>query len=255
MMPSPAYMLATDLDGTLVGDQEPLTLLNAELSRHRERIMLVYVTGRSFVSVQRLIEAQQLLQPSYIVAGVGTSIHQAPSWETDAQWVRRLGQNWSAERVRAIASFFPTLAPQSPDNQGPFKCSYFLLEEHAEQTIASLHETLRHQRVSARIVYSSGRDLDILPARAGKGNALRYLATRVGISLSMLLTCGDSGNDRDMLSLGGPAAVMANAQPELLAAPPAGAYRCQGAYATGILEALLHYGWLAPSPPLVARQG
>lgn len=252
-MPVPALMLATDLDGTLVGDAASLARLNEEIERQRDRLMLVYVTGRSYFSVQRLMEAQPLLVPDFIIAGVGTSIHQGPSWETDSHWVRRISNCWSAERVRAIASFYPSLLPQAPDNQGPFKCSYLLSEEHAEQTISSLQETLRAQRVSARLIYSSGRDLDILPARAGKGNALRYLATRVGISLSMMLTCGDSGNDRDMLSLGGPAAMMANAQPELVQAPPTGAYRCQQAYAAGILEALAHYGWI-PRPARVPEE-
>lgn len=242
---APHYLLATDLDGTLVGDAAALSRLNTEIERLGDRLVLVYVTGRSYVSVQRLMAAQDLLVPRYIIAGVGTSIHQGPTWETDAHWVRRLSQSWSAERVRAIASFFPTLMPQPPECQGPFKASYYLPEQHAERTLSALQDTFRIQRVSARLVYSSGRDLDILPARAGKGNALRYLATRLGISLSMTMACGDSGNDRDMLSLGGPAAVMANAQPELLAPLPMGAYHCQEGYAAGILEAMGHYGWLS----------
>lgn len=238
-------LLATDLDGTLVGDAAALTELNGALRGLGSRLVLAYVTGRSLVSVLRLIEAEKLIEPHYIVAGVGTSIHRGPTWEPDPQWVRHLGHSWSAERVRAIASFFPALEPQVPDNQGPFKCSYRLHEERAAQTIASLQDTLRAQRVSARIVYSSGRDLDILPSRAGKGNALRHLTSRLGLPLSQVLTCGDSGNDHDMLSLGGPAAVMANAQAELAAAPPPGAYVCRAAFAGGILEALAHYGWLA----------
>lgn len=244
-MSLPPLMLATDLDGTLVGAAEPLSALNAELGRLGDRLMLVYVTGRSLPSVLGLIAAQNLLIPRYIIAGVGTSIHRGPAWEPDAQWDRRLARHWSAERVRASASFFPALIPQSPECQAPFKCSYFLPEEGASRTIASLQDTLRIQRVSARLIYSSGRDLDILPVRAGKGNALRYLATRLGVPMAAVLTCGDSGNDRDMLSLGGPAAVMANAQPELLASLPSGAYRCKAPFASGILEAMEHFGWLS----------
>ncbi len=248
-MPQPAYMLATDLDGTLVGDAHSLAQLNAELAPRRDRFMLVYVSGRSLYSVERLMEAQRLLVPDFIVAGVGTSIHRGPTWESDVQWIQQIKTGWSAERVRSIASFFPALIPQAPDNQGPFKCSYQLAPAHADETIVTLQESLEAQGVEARIVYSSGRDLDILPTRAGKGNALRYLAAIVGLPHSRLLTCGDSGNDWDMLSLGGPAAVMANAQPELVHSPPLGAYRCQGEYAAGILEALVHYGWLAAGEP------
>lgn len=246
-MPAPTLMLATDLDGTLVGDPEALGRLNADLRRHADRIALVYVTGRTLPSVLRLMEAQSLLAPHHLIAGVGTSIHQGPTWESDAQWIRHLSQSWSAERVRASASFFPKLVPQSPESQGPFKCSYTLPQERADETIAVLHDTLRIQRVSARLVYSSGRDLDILPLRAGKGNALRYLATRLGIPLANVLTCGDSGNDLDMLCLGGPAAIMSNAQPELQSAVLPGAHRCRAPFAGGIQEAMEHFGWL-PAP-------
>lgn len=252
MMSVPPLLLATDLDGTLVGAPEPLSRLNMELRRHRDRIHLVYVTGRSLPSVLDLIAARNLLVPRYIVAGVGTAIYRGPAWEPDALWSRRLGRNWSAERVRASASFVPTLTPQPPDCQAPFKCSYFLPAEHADQAIVALQHTLRLQRVSARLVYSSGRDLDILPMGAGKGRALHYLVDRLGVPMSRVLTCGDSGNDRDMLSLGGPAAVMANAQMELLAPLPFGAYLCQASFAGGILEAMAYFGWL-PAPAMARR--
>ena len=59
------------------------------------------------------------------------------------------------------------------------------------------------------------------------------------------MTCGDSANDRDMLSMGGPAVAVGNALAELVDGPlPATVHRATGRGAGGILEALGHYGWL-----------
>ena len=87
--------------------------------------------------------------------------------------------------------------------------------------------------------------LDVVPAAAGKGNAIAYLMRRYGIPLGRVLACGDSANDRDLLSLGCPAVVVGNALDELLGGPlPATVYRASGCGPDGILEALAHYGWL-----------
>ncbi|MNY71711.1 phosphoglycolate phosphatase [compost metagenome] len=73
---------------------------------------------------------------------------------------------------------------------------------------------------------------------------MRYLARRAGVALAEVLTCGDSGNDREMLELGCPAALVANALPEVARLSLPGVYRCRSAHAAGVQEALEHLGWL-----------
>jgi hydroxymethylpyrimidine pyrophosphatase-like HAD family hydrolase len=90
-------------------------------------------------------------------------------------------------------------------------------------------------------VYSGGRYLDLLPAGGGKGTAVRYLAARLGLPLEAVLTCGDSGNDREMLTMGCHAATVSNHGPEL--ADLGGAlYRARLPYAGGVHEAMQHFG-------------
>lgn len=243
MTPRPPALLATDLDGTLVGDPVALALLNAELAARRDRLRLVYVTGRSLPSTLALIETEGLLLPDVIVADVGSHVYDGPDWTIDVRWHQRMSRNWSPSRVRAVASFFPELTRQPPDCQTAFKCSYFLNAAVAPWVLPALDDALRWHRVNARVIYSSGRDLDFVPAGSGKGNAVRHVASRLGVPMSDVVTCGDSGNDREMLALGCPAAVVANHQPELLPMPGA-IYRARGAYAAGVREALMHYGHL-----------
>jgi sucrose-6F-phosphate phosphohydrolase len=236
-------LLAVDLDGTMVGDPVALAELNGELGRLRGHVALAYVTGRHLESTLQLMAETGLLTPDAIVTGVGTAVHHGPAWHSDRGWHRLIAPGWSAERVRAAAAFFPELTPQPTSHQGPFKQSYTLEGPGAARTIASLADAMRRQGLRTRLVYSSGVDLDVVPAKAGKGHAVRYLARSFGLGLADTLVCGDSGNDHEMLSLGGPAAMVANARPELASLPPT-VYRARTPYAAGVHEALRHFGWL-----------
>jgi sucrose phosphatase-like protein len=237
-------LLASDLDGTLVGDPPALAHLNRALSRLRPQLSLAYVTGRSLSSTLTLIAEAGLLEPDVIVSGVGTGIHWAPYWRVDEEWQRRLKGAWSVERIRAVAAFFPDLEAQPPEGQGPFKCSYFLSGPCAAEILSMLKATLRRHRLSTRLVYSSRRDLDIVPLHGGKGNAVRHVAEKLRIPLHSVVCCGDSGNDADMLGMGGGAVVVANAQPELGDQAIPRGYFARAGHAAGVHEGLIHYGWL-----------
>ena len=235
-------LLAVDLDGTLVGDAASLAHLNRAIAPLRERVGIAYVTGRGLASAQRLLQEEALLTPDFLLTGVGTGIYRGPRWSPNPAWMRHLSRNWDGLRIRRLCEGFPALTPQPAACQGPFKCSYQL--GRGEPTLTHLAEALTRSRLGARLIYSSGRDLDVVPESAGKGNAVRFLALTLGIAISSVLACGDSGNDLDMLSLGGPAAIVANATPELVEGADSHVYRSNLSHAAGVLDALRHFGWL-----------
>jgi sucrose-phosphate synthase len=57
--------------------------------------------------------------------------------------------------------------------------------------------------------------LDILPFRASKGKAIRYISYKWEIPLKNFLVCGDSGNDEEMLRGDPQGVVVGNYSPEL----------------------------------------
>jgi hydroxymethylpyrimidine pyrophosphatase-like HAD family hydrolase len=91
------------------------------------------------------------------------------------------------------------------------------------------------------VVYSSSRDLDILPKYANKGNALEWLLKHLQISGFETLVAGDSGNDSAMFLIPGVRGIVVeNAQPELVEATLGlPCYRAQSICADGVLEGLL----------------
>jgi hydroxymethylpyrimidine pyrophosphatase-like HAD family hydrolase len=98
---------------------------------------------------------------------------------------------------------------------------------------------------SATLIYSSNRDLDVLPADAHKGAAAAFLARTWKIDPRRVIVAGDSGNDASMFLMGYRGIIVGNAQPELRAVAAPFLYHAQLPYAAGVLEGIRHWQDLA----------
>jgi len=94
----------------------------------------------------------------------------------------------------------------------------------------------------AQVIYSHSEFLDLLPIRASKGHAIRYLSYKWGLPLANFLVSGDSGNDIEMLVGDTMAVVVGNYSADLthLKGVPR-IYFAQAQYAHGILEGMQYY--------------
>lgn len=241
-------LIASDLDNTWVGDNPAALadLQEAVLARRRD-LVLVYVTGRDPDLYHELAREVGLLEPDYLIASVGTEIYRYPGTDPDRSWVDVLsGEGWSPATVDTVARAFPQLHPQP--RQFDFKRSYYFTpesDEEEQRTLAALAAQLAESGVGHRLVYSSRRDLDILPVAAGKGEALKYLGAQLRLQAPQMIVCGDSGNDIDMLDRPWPSVVVSNAQAELLAAQLAEpVFRATAPASAGVLQGLKHFGFV-----------
>jgi sucrose-phosphate synthase len=92
------------------------------------------------------------------------------------------------------------------------------------------------------VIYSHNEFLDILPIRASKGHAIRYLAYKWDLPLAQFLTSGDSGNDSEMLVGDTLGVVVGNHSQELENLRGLDqVYFADRCYAAGILEGIQHY--------------
>ena len=81
--------------------------------------------------------------------------------------------------------------------------------------MANLYKFLDDRKFRVKILLTENKYLDILPFRAGKGNAIRYLSYKWKVPLEHFITAGNSGNDKDMLKGKAKGIVVANYSHEL----------------------------------------
>ena len=116
-------LLVTDLDNTLIGNDESLSQLLQLLDRFRQtdNTKIVYVTGRSPESYQQLANTVNLLTPDAFISSVGTEIYLGDSLTQNLDWVDNLSYNWQRDEILAISNQFADLEPQPQSEQRPFK--------------------------------------------------------------------------------------------------------------------------------------
>jgi sucrose-6-phosphatase len=245
------FLFITDLDNTLVGDDQALESLNQRLSYHRNTYgtKIVYSTGRSLTSYQQLCTEKSLLTPDALITGVGTAIYHDIDKEPDSAWSSLLMQGWQRDDVVAIAAQFPELTPQPDSEQSEFKVSFFLSEADANRVIPQLEAKLHQQGLQFSLIYSGSKDLDILPQHANKGLAMTFVRQQWQFNESQTVACGDSGNDRALFSVGDEhGIIVGNAMTELLdwhhSNPSPRRYLAKATYAAGIMEGLLHFEFI-----------
>jgi len=247
-----AFLFVTDLDNTLVGDDNALKELNQRLSQHRQEYgtKIVYATGRSRSIYHDLKLEMQLLDPDALIAAVGTEIYDDDGQDTpDPAWAEKLSQGWDRDLIVATAAHYSDLVTQPDSEQRPFKVSYYLTEEAAVEVVPRLESLLTERGLDAKLIYSGSKDLDILPRQADKGLAVQFLKQKWGFDGTQTVVCGDSGNDIALFSVGEERGIIVgNARPELRKwydeNPADYRYMAQASCAGGILEGLHHFGFL-----------
>ncbi|MBI4864416.1 MAG: HAD-IIB family hydrolase, partial [Candidatus Riflebacteria bacterium] len=210
-------LFCADLDGTLVGNPESSRRFRIAWEGLEEGRgpLLCYNTGRLVDDAMSLIGHEGLPVPDYVIGGIGTQIH-APRLERP---VPELGRSWASgwdlERIEQVLLGFPGVIRQPPRHLHPYKSSWYL-HRATDETVADLRQQLARAGLAVTVVYSSMRDLDVLPLDTDKGKALQRLCEHLDIPLHAVLVAGDSGNDISMFLLPGVrGSVVENAQPEL----------------------------------------
>ncbi|MEH1804359.1 sucrose-phosphate phosphatase [Nostoc sp.] len=208
-------LLVIELDNTLVGNNRAIATLNQRLEAIRNQIYLVYVTGRSYASSRRVITKAQLLKPDYLITSVGTEIYQQGVL-LEKDWANQISRDWDWDAVWTIASYFPALIPQPDSEQTPYKLSFCLDMDAPLEVIHDLHDLLTFTGLQAEVIFSNGRDVDIIPKNSNKGEATAYLQELLQAQSDATVICGGSGNDISLFQQPSAGIIVANAQTELL---------------------------------------
>lgn len=265
-------LLCTDLDRTLLpnGASEESAAARPvfrQLSA-RPEITLVYVTGRDSLLVQQAIQQFQLPLPAFVIADVGSTIYQpkAGKWQQWKAWEEKISVDWQGKTHADLEQLlipFTELKLQENSKQNTHKLSYYIsLPMDYNALINDIQQTFSEQQIHVNIIWSiddlTGFGLlDILPAGAGKRQAIEFLMQQLNYSLNETVFSGDSGNDISVMESPIKSVLVANASEDIrrqaiqqasknhqansLYVAEGSLPGMNGNYSAGIIEGVLHF--------------
>ena len=234
----------------------------------RPEIHLAYVSGRDKRLIQEAITEYDLPLPNYAVGDVGTTIYELTNddWHPWDVWFDEIAKDWNgleSEDLTRLLKGFDDLKLQEPEKQNRFKLSYYTDENiDGRQLVDQMQQHLLKQKLHCRIIWSVDEQrrlglVDVLPQRASKLHAIRYLMDQKGYQKSRVVFCGDSGNDLNVLTSDIQAVLVKNASEEVrrealesvtkngrvetLYVARGNFMGMNGNYTAGVLEGLAHF--------------
>jgi len=265
-------LLCSDMDRTIlpngVQDESPQARSVFGLLVKRPEIQLAYVSGRDKRLIQKAIAEYDLPLPNYAVGDVGTTIYEliGSNWRPWDAWFEEIAKDWNgldSEDLSGFLTEFKELTRQEPEKQNRYKLSYYANETvDSRGLVDQIQQRLSRQNLRCRIIWSVDEQrglglVDVLPQRASKLHAIRYLMDRKGYLKSRVVFCGDSGNDLNVLTSDIQAVLVRNASDELrrealesvvkngraetLYVAKGNFMGMNGNYTAGVLEGLAHF--------------
>ncbi|MCF6202509.1 MAG: HAD-IIB family hydrolase [Methylococcaceae bacterium] len=232
----------TVLDENLLGNQESLDRFSELIRKNHKSVTFGIATGRRMDSALAIMKKYKIPVPDVLVSSLGTRIHYGKALTEDAYWVEHIDHDWNPHHVLRALEGLPGLKLQPKKELSHFKISYYYDSKNAP-SIDEIIALIRKKELTTNVFFTNGELIDIVPSRASKGQALRYVAQRLDIPLEHILAAGGSGADEDMMRGNTLAVVVGNRHQENLSdlEDHKRIYFANQAHAGGILEAIEYY--------------
>ncbi len=238
-------LLVCDIDNTLTGDREAADELAKILKVHNKQIGFAIATGRSYESAKAILSEYSFPEPDILITAVGSEIYYGIKETPDKGWSNYIRRRWRAELIKkTLGEFWELELQKEVGTQREYKISYNISKkcEDIPDLMQRIQEKLGELKGKQHMVLSHDTYLDILPYRASKGDAAHYLAWKWGFDASRIITCGDSGNDRDMFTSPLRSIIVANHEESLNnIRKNKRIFFATKNHAAGVLEGLYHF--------------
>ncbi|MDD4038461.1 MAG: HAD-IIB family hydrolase [Sphaerochaeta sp.] len=239
------HLVVCDIDNTLTTDQASAQRLIAALKEHHQHLGFAVATGRNIDSALSILKQYGYPNPDILITSVGSEIHYGRQAMPDKGWAHYIKRAWKPKAIMDALQEFKELELQTEEGaQRTYKVSYTVKAGvDTALLVKNIKEALHKGSGKQHIILSHDTYLDILPYRAGKGNAILYLAWKWGIAEQDIVTAGDSENDRDMFTKGLSSIIVANHEKSLAKLRRTKhRFFASKAEAAGVLEGLSHFG-------------
>ncbi|MBN2737779.1 MAG: HAD-IIB family hydrolase [Spirochaetales bacterium] len=238
-------ILISDIDDTLIGDDDSLEKLMEILTSKKDEIGFGIATGRYLESAIEILEKKGINNIDILITSVGTEIYYQDNFFQDKGWQAHLKKKWKPDKIIDILSSLNFISLQKDSHtQRQFKISYDL-DQNSDQreSIPHIHYLLNKNHLAYNLILSHGSFIDILPYRASKGKAIAYLSNKWKIPIENIITAGNSGNDADMLTGNLNGIIVGNHEHELNNLEGSNkVFFSKKTYSEGIIDGLFHFG-------------
>ncbi len=236
-------LVAIDMDGTLLNPQHEITpaVKSAIARAHQKGVKVVLTTGRPLVGIQRYLKELDLAQAGeYCISYNGALVHHADTGECIAeitlgfedylyveQLSRELGVHFQAfDRSclytpnKDISEFtiheanltgIPLRYRAVDEMDRATRFPKLMMIDKPALLDAAIQRLPQEARKKYTLLKSAAYFLEILDPRVNKGQGVKMLAEKLGLSRDEVMTIGDQENDLAMIEYAGTGVAMGNA--------------------------------------------
>jgi sucrose-phosphate synthase len=237
-------IVISDLDGTLIegNNSNGLKEFKEWIINNNNKVAFGVASGRNRQITEQAFAEYDLPKADILICSAGSEIYYTDKFIPDKGWESHIDYQWKRSELEQALSGFPGIHLQEQDAQWRFKLSYYVDEHFDDDDLANLYKFLDDRKLRAKILLTENHYLDLLPFRASKGSAVRYLSYKWKVPLERFITAGNSGNDEDMLKAKTNGIVVSNYSPELEdLRKNKSIYFTKNPLAKGVLEGIQHH--------------
>ena len=236
--------IISDLDGTLVegNDSAGLKEFSQWIVANKGKVVFGIASGRNRYIMEQAFAQYDLPKPDILICSAGSEIFYTDKFIPDKGWESHINYQWKRKELQSALEKFPGIRLQEGEAQWRFKLSYYIDGSFDEDSMADLYKFLDDHKLRARVLLTDNKYLDLLPFRASKGSAVRYLSYKWKMPLEHFITAGNSGNDKDMLKGKAKGIVVSNYSAEMEDLKKYHSiYFTKHPMSTGVLEGINHH--------------
>jgi len=212
--PELPFLLASDLDGTILGDKEGEQWIRSMVQSLGKGIIFAVITGRSIESIKDLVKENRIPQPDFMCASVGTVLIDCNDHENTIgkKFLDRVSRDWDLEAIIEIGQGPGIRCQDFPEGQPPHQAGFYW--DGKKESLAAFFKRMTDLNIY-QIQVSSDFYIDVLPKYVGKGNSVLFIQKELNLDWGRIMVAGDTGNDKKMFETGLKGVVPINALDEL----------------------------------------
>jgi len=237
-----SYIIAVDLDGTLLSSENKITKYTKEIIRLliKKNFYFIFASGRHHIDVMKIQDSLKI--KSFMITSNGARIYNldgklifSNNLEEDIaeklckikyfdkEIITQIYQNnkWYINNnsiENKFCSSFSSLKYEffHPNNLKFSNISkIFFTSKNIYKLYVLERKIINDYRNQVHIRFSVPGCLEVVSGITSKGYGLKLISNLLGISLNNCIAFGDGMNDQDMLNIVGKAYIMKNADPRL----------------------------------------